>query len=72
MDGNCILLYEEKTMIKENDRVQTLIEKEGYPAGTIGVVVSLYSAGPACEVELWDEDDYPVDVVTYRLDELVP
>lgn len=57
-------------MIKENDRVQTLIEKEGYPAGTIGVVVSLYSTGPACEVELWDEDEYPVDVVTYLLDEV--
>ena len=57
-------------MIKENDRVKTLIEKEGYPAGTIGVVVSLYSSGPACEVELWDEDNYPVDVITYELSEI--
>lgn len=29
-------------MIKENDRVKTLVEKEGFPAGTIGVVVSIY------------------------------
>ena len=57
-------------MIKENDRVRTLVEKEGYSAGTVGIVVSLYSTGPACEVELWDEDEYPVDVVTYLLDEV--
>lgn len=63
-------MSEEKTMIKENDRVKTLIEKDGYPAGTIGVVVSLYSSGPACEVELWDEDDYPVDVITFELAEI--
>ncbi len=46
--------------------------KESYPAGTIGVVVSLYTSGPACEVELWDETDYPVDVVTYLLCEVEP
>ena len=44
-------------MIKENDRVKTLIEKDGYPAGTVGVVVSLYSSGLACEVELWNSSD---------------
>ena len=57
-------------MIEENSRVKTLVEKEGYKAGTIGVVVSIYSSGPACEVELWDEDNYPIDVVTFRLEEL--
>lgn len=57
-------------MITENTKVRTLVTKEGYPAGTIGVVVSLYSTGPACEVELWDETDYPVDVVTYLLCEV--
>ena len=57
-------------MIKENDRVKTLVEKEKYPVGTVGVVVSLYSFGPACEVELWDEDNYPIDVVTYLLSEV--
>ena len=32
--------------------------------------MSLYSSGPACEVELWDEDNYPVDVITYELSEI--
>ena len=59
-------------MITENTKVRTLVAKEGYPEGTIGAVVSLYSSGPACEVELWDETDYPVNVVTYLLCELEP
>lgn len=59
-------------MIAENAKVRTLVAKEGHPIGTIGVVVSLYSSGPACEVELWDETDYPVDVVTYLLCEVEP
>ncbi len=57
-------------MIRENDRIRTTVERNGYPRGTIGVVVSLYSSGPACEVELWDEDGYPIDVVTYELTEV--
>lgn len=57
-------------MLKENDRVRTLVEKEGFPTGTLGVIVSVYSSGPACEVELWDSDSYPVDVVTYKFSEL--
>ena len=59
-------------MITENMKVRTLVAKEGYSEGTIGVVVSLYTSGPACEVELWDETDYPVDVVTYLLCEVEP
>ena len=59
-------------MITENTKVRSLVAKEGYPEGTIGVVVTLYSSGPACEVELWDETDYPVNVVTYLLCELEP
>ena len=61
-------------MIKEYDLVETLVDKEEgcnfYPRGTRGVVVSLYTSGPACEVEIWDETDYPIDVVTYEFDEL--
>jgi len=57
-------------MIKENDRVKTLVEKEGFPVGTMGVVVSVYSEGPQCEVEVWDADEYPADVVTYSVDEI--
>lgn len=57
-------------MLKENNRVRTLVEKEGFPIGTIGVIVSVYSSEQACEVELWDSDNYPIDVVTYKLYEL--
>lgn len=59
-----------KEMIKAYSKVKTLVEKEGYPAGSIGVVVSLYSSGAACEVELWDDNNYPVDVVTFTFDEI--
>ena len=57
-------------MIQENTKVRTLVEKEGFQSGTIGVVVSLYKSGPACEVEMWDDQEYPVDVVTFLLSEL--
>lgn len=57
-------------MITEYTRVRTLVSKKEYPAGTVGVVVSLYTSGPACEVEVWDETNYPVDVVTYLLSEV--
>ena len=57
-------------MLRENCRVRTLIEKQGFHAGTLGVIVSVYKAGPACEVELWDEKENPMDVVTFMLDEL--
>ena len=59
-------------MITEYTKVKTLVPKKGYPAGTIGIVVSLYTSGPACEVEVWDETNYPVDVVTYLLCEVEP
>ena len=57
-------------MLKENDRVRTLVEKEGFPVGTVGVIVSIYSSGPACEVEVWDSNNYPVDVITYTFEEV--
>ena len=57
-------------MIKEYSKVKTLVDKEGFPKGSIGIVVSVYSTGPACEVELWDEDENPVDVVMYLIEEL--
>ena len=59
-----------KKMINENMRVKTLVEKEGYPIGTIGVVVSVYASGSACEAEVWNEDEYPIDVITYLFSEL--
>ena len=57
-------------MIEEYARVKTLVEKEAFPAGSIGVVVSIYGDGPGCEVEIWDEDNYPLDVITFDMSEL--
>ena len=57
-------------MIKEYTKVKTLVEKNKFKVGTIGIVVSLYPAGTACEVEVWNENNYPVDVITYRIDEI--
>ncbi|MDO4605644.1 MAG: hypothetical protein Q4B23_06675 [Helcococcus sp.] len=55
---------------KEYDKVKTLVEKDGYPPFTIGIIVSFYPESDFCEVEIWDDDGYPVDVVTYELKEL--
>ena len=57
-------------MFHEYDRVKTLVEKDGFKADSLGVIVSIYSTGPACEVEIWDNHNYPVDVVTYQFDEI--
>ena len=57
-------------MTKVYDRVKTLVEKNGVKKGTIGVVVNLYTSGPACEVEIWDETENPIDVVTYLQSEI--
>ncbi len=46
------------------------MEKNGHPAGTVGVVVSIYASGFACEVEVWDADGYPEDVITYLISEV--
>lgn len=37
------------TMTNELSKIKTLVEKAGFPAGTIGIVVSLYGEGKACE-----------------------
>ena len=59
-------------MIKENCLVRSLAARAGFPAGTLGVVVSLYSSGPACQVEVWDESGYPAGTVTHLLGEATP
>lgn len=57
-------------MVSVNDRVETLVAKDGFPAGSVGVVVSIYGEGPGCEVEIWDKDECPEDVVTFDSSEL--
>lgn len=55
---------------KEYDKVKTLVEKDVYPPDTIGIIVSFYPNSDYCEVELWEDDGDPVDVVTYETKEL--
>ena len=62
MEGNSVL--------KEYDLVRTLVAKEGFPIGTIGVIVSQYGDSPAYEVELWDKTSYPIDVIMYLSSEV--
>ena len=57
--------------IGEGSRVRTLVEKEGFPAGSVGVVASFYGEGPGCEVEIWGDNENPLDVVTFDASELV-
>lgn len=52
------------------DKVKTLVEKDGYPPATIGIIVSFYPDSDYCEVGPWDSDGYPVDVGTYETKEL--
>ena len=55
---------------KEYDKVKTLVKKDGYPKATVGIIVSFYLDSDYCEVELWDTDGDPVDVVTYETKDL--
>lgn len=55
---------------KEHDCVRTLVEKDGYPAFSHGVIVSFYGDSGFCEVELFDDGGDTVDVITYNLSEL--
>lgn len=56
--------------IQERDIVRILVDKEWFLKGSRGVVVLIYSGYPVCEVEIWDETNYPIDVITYKFDEL--
>lgn len=56
--------------LKEYDKVKTLVKKDGYPPETIGIIVSFYLDSDFCEVEIWDDDGDPIDVVTYETKEL--
>lgn len=56
--------------IKERDLIRTLVPKDDFPAGSVGVVVELFSPNPACECEIWDEENYPIDTVCYEFSEL--
>ena len=65
---------ESTKMIKEYDRIRTLVDKtvngRFYPKGTIGVVIDVCPNGKAYSVEIWDETKYPIDATTYEWDEM--
>ncbi len=54
----------------EGDIVETKVEKEGYKAGTKGVVVHIFEGHEACVVEIWDATNYPIDTINYYFNEL--
>lgn len=56
--------------IKEGSRIITKVKKGGVPASTNGVLVYIYPNTNLCEVEIWDSNGAPVDVVLYNLDEI--
>ncbi len=55
--------------IRERDIVKTLVDKDGFPKGSKGVVVYIYIDYPLCEVEI-RKGHRPIDVVTYFFNEL--
>lgn len=58
------------TLPEEDDKIQTLVSKEGFPAGTVGAVVESYPDEEACAVEVWDKNEFPVGIVIYRFSEI--
>lgn len=54
-------------MIKENDRVKTLVESEGYKAGLIGVVIFVSPDGKYCDVELCGKEAILQELQVTRL-----
>ena len=56
--------------IQEGDIVKTLFDERQFPKRSKGVVCSIFTGGPECLVEIWDETNYPIDVIIYAFDEL--
>lgn len=56
--------------IQTNILVRTLVEKQGYPAGTLGIVVDIFIDKKSCDVQLLDEHSHPGDVINYLFREI--
>lgn len=56
--------------IKINILVRTLVEKQGYPAGTLGIIVEIFIDKKSCDVQLLDEHSHPAEVVNYFFSEI--
>ena len=56
--------------IQTNILVRTLVEKQGYPAGTLGIVVDIFIDKKSCDVQLLDEHSHLAEVVNYLFSEI--
>lgn len=56
--------------IRINILVRTLVEKQGYPAGTLGIVVDVFIDKKSCDVQLLDEHSHPAEIVNYLFSEI--
>lgn len=56
--------------IKEYDLIRTLVPKNGFPVGCVGVVVDVSPSYRACECEIWNDHAYPMETEDYSFDEL--
>jgi len=56
--------------MKEYDMVRTLVEREGFKAGSKGIIVAFYLDGKGVDVEIQDSSGKPIDVATYEISEI--
>ena len=56
-------------MFKEFDVVRTIIDKK-VSKGSVGTIVSVYSSGPACEVEFIDDEGITIAIEAYEFSEI--
>lgn len=56
--------------LNDVDVVCTLVDKEGFPAGSIGTVVDVHPAGELVLVEFSNDAGETLDLVSYQGDEL--
>lgn len=56
--------------LQTNIIVRTLVEKQGYPAGSLGIVIDIFAEQKSCIVQLLDEHSHPCDIVNYLFNEI--
>lgn len=56
----------ENTGFQEGVIARTKVGKDGHPIGIKGVVVYDFPCQDAGVVEIWEQEDYPIDTVDYR------
>lgn len=56
--------------LQENTLVLTLVEKQGYPTGSLGIIVDIFAELKSCNVQLLDNQYHPQDIVNYLFSEI--